>query len=435
MEETFMNFSSFRSIFNSVWNINYEDQQKTSGVLYMLCWGLAIGLATGLVIGFFRITTDKAYRFVLQWTAHNDSIPVNIALLFLFAVAAGLATGFLVRNPAIRFGGEPWIRKALAEGQHDPWWKILAPKFIGSWLVMACGISVGREGPCIQMGAATAMGLKTFDSRDIMQRRFFILGGCSAGLAAAFSAPFTGICYVFEIMKEKLDSVLLTFLLGGSFGVYLSVTLFWGLDIMLPLPGAALPSTEKFALLIPLGIFAGLVGVAYNYLLRAAVSLYSLQKILSPCFRPLAAFLGAALMIMIFPAITGEGLAIFDSIRAGHPFLVFFCFFLAAKLIFTAFCYGSGIPAGLMVPVLCLGGVAGGICASILQGIGWLGPDMLDSFIVMGMAASFAGAERAPLTGLVLVLEMTGAWATAPGMLLVAAIGSLCGRIAKVRSV
>lgn len=430
-----MNSSSFRSLFNSVWNINSEDQQKTSGVLYILCWGCAIGLVTGLMIGFFRITTDKAYKFTLQWTAQNDSIFTNIAVVFLIAIAAALATGFLIRNPTIRFGGEPWIRKALAEGQHDPWWKILAPKFIGSWLVMACGISVGREGPCIQMGAATAMGLKHFDSSEIMQRRFFILGGCSAGLAAAFSAPFTGICYVFEIMKEKLDSVLLTFLLAGSFGVYLSVTQFWGLDVMLPVHGAMLPSAKKFFLLVPLGIFAGFVGVAYNYILRASISLYALQKILSPCFRPLAAFLGAALVIMIFPAITGEGLAIFDSIREGHSILGFFCFFLVAKLFFTAFCYGSGIPAGLMVPVLCLGGVAGGIYASILQEFGWLAPDMLNSFIIMGMAASFAGAERAPLTGLVLVLEMTGAWATAPGMLLVAATGSLCGRIAKVRSV
>ena len=137
-------------------------------------------------------------------------------------------------------------------------------------------------------------------------------------------------------------------------------------------------------------------------------------------------------MLFFYPQATGEGLAIFGSMESGGA-LPALLVFLCVKLLFTSFCYGSGVPAGVMVPVLALGGVAGGLCAAFFTAAGIAGGGGMAAFIAMGMASAFAAAERAPLTGIMLVLETTGAYAVAPGLLLAAAVATLLARVARAR--
>lgn len=428
-----INFPIINEVKN-LWQNSSPEQDPPGAIIYLALLGFLIGLFTGVVISIFRITTDIVFGRVLNWTYHDMTFP-SACLWIILAMTGAIVTCFLIRNPAIRFGGEKWIKNALLSGQSHAWRLILIPKFIGSWLVMACGISVGREGPCIQMGAATALGMKKFDPKNNVERRFFILGGCAAGLAAAFSAPFAGICYVYEIMQEKISRSLCLFMLCGSVGVYVACTLIFGLGVMLPVGQTFLPDLAYFWLLIPLGIFSGIVGIAYNYGLRVSMNLFNEQNKIPATYRPFLAFGASAIMVMIFPAVTGEGLNIFTGMENGQALAGFLCFFLIAKLILTSFCYGTGIPAGVMVPVLCLGGVSGGLYTDFIQYMGWLPAHMSASFIVMGMAGAFAAAERAPITSLVLVIEMTGSYATAPGMLFVCAIATFAARIVKVKEI
>lgn len=414
---------------------SFSDGQQISSLLFRVFTGVGIGFLVGSIISIFRISTSFAFTHVLDFTAGPDRPFYIVIVWLLLALGAGLAVGRIARDPAMRFGGADWINHALADGQPHVWRKILIPKFIGSWLVMACCISVGREGPCIQMGAATAEGIKHFDARNAIERRHYILAGCSAGLAAAFSAPFAGICYVYEIMRQKLDTPLFIFLLSGGFGVFLACTQVFGLGVMLPCGKTPMPGLSWLWTLLPLACFSGLVGISYNYLLRLSIKAYSSQKLVPVIYRPLFAFVGAAFIVLFFPAITGEGLTVFSQITHGQAGMSYLCIFLLAKLLFTAFCYGSFIPAGLMVPVICLGGVAGGIYADCLQSLALLPPGCETSFIVMGMAGSFAAAERAPVTALVLIAEMTGTWSLAAVMLPVAAITAFMARLANVRAV
>lgn len=419
-------------LFKANWQILDTGPGRIMDPAYFTGLGLLVGLATGLVIALFRVFKGTFYNLALDWTsAHSDSLPAILGWLGLGVIAA-LIVGFLIRDPAIRAGGAAWIGKALENGQEHPWLKILFPKFLGSWLVLAFGVSIGAEGPCIQMGAAAALGLKKFDMADVAERHYFILAGCAAGLAAAFSAPFAGICYVYEIMNAKISRRLLVFLLSGSVGVYFACVNIFGLGVMLPMPGAAMPNVWNLWLLLPLALFAGFVGTAYNYMLRWFIALYSRQKLIPQFFRPILPFLAAGLLVVYLPALTGEGMDIFSRIEFFHVVGNFLLIYLVLKMVFTAFCYGSGIPAGVMVPVLSLGGVAGIIFADFTTALGFSYPGYLQACLVMGMAGAFAASERAPLTGLVLVLEITGAIGVAPGIFLVAALASFCARIFKV---
>ena len=402
-------------------------------------WGLCVGLLSGGIIAVFRITTGMAFGAVRGWFHTNAGDLLLCAAWVIPAVAAALVTGYFIRNPAIRSGGATWLTQAIAAPQKSVWARILVPKFLGTWLVMACGLSVGREGPCIQMGASAALGLARCDgggdaATHAAKRRMLVLCGCAAGLAAAFSAPFAGIFYVLEVMKERISRPLLILMLGASLGVYLSTTEIFGLGLMLPLKSAGLPDLPFLWTAAVVGLAAGLVGMAYSWLLRRALAFYG-QKLHFPVMlRPLLPFLGAGLLLYFYPRATGEGLSIFSLMETGgalSALLVFLCI----KLLFTAFCYGSGIPAGVMVPVLALGGVAGGVCAMLLDAAGMAGGGGMGAFITMGMASAFAAAEYAPLTGMVLVLEMTGVYAAAPGLLLAAAVATLLARVARVRPV
>ncbi len=396
----------------SFWSSVPESMKNPREALYLVASGFMVGLLAGCVVALFRIAKDFAFSRVLSWTGAHNSSPLDLACIFSVAIAAGLAVCWLVRNPAIRLGGEDWIKGALDDGQKRPWLRILIPKFLGSWLVLACGVSVGSEGPSIQMGAATALGIKSIYPQAT-QRRYFILGGCAAGLAAAFSAPFAGLCYVYEVMREKLDYPLFLFMLAGGIGVYFATSCLIDPGEILPLPVMGRPDPALILMLIPLGFMAAITGICYHYILRLSLKAYARQKILPAFLLPCVAFVAAGVMLIVFPASTGEGLSIVPLLEKGHSLLQFLLLFLVVKLFFTAFCYGTGIPAGVMVPVLCLGAVTGAIYASCLMAAGF-SSEWLPACLAAGMCGAFAAAERAPVTAIVLVAEMTGAVSILP---------------------
>ncbi|MDE5832201.1 MAG: chloride channel protein [Desulfovibrio sp.] len=416
----------------SIWSSVHDQFNNPVQIIYLAFVGFIVGACGGAVIAVFRISKETAFAGVMTWLGQHRSI--EAIAYFIVAALAALIVGRLIKNTAIRFGGAEWIREALADGQTRPWMQILIPKFLGIWLTLSAGVSVGSEGPCIEMGAATALGLKTFDKKELFERRFFILGGCAAGLSAAFSAPFAGICYVFEIMRQKLDKTLFVFLLGGSFGVYFSVTLVFGLDVMLPLGETPYLRLSVAWLLVALGIFGALAGAAYNYLLRLSIQIYKRQNLVPLVFRPLFPFLGAGIMMLVYPVCAGEGMAVFDSFPQWRETMSFLCLFVVIKLLFTAFCYGSGIPAGLMVPILCVGGAMGGIFADVAYSLNLLPPGCEATLVVMGMAAAFTAAECAPVTGVVLVTQMTGAFSVALPMLLVVFTAWCASRYLRVKA-
>ncbi len=430
-----MKLSSFLAEMENVWYMTSLEKLQPKPLLYLCFWGFFVGAATGLIVSVFRIITSAVYDLLLNFTSVPDPIFGSRIFIIVLSLVFALITGFLMRNPAIRFGGVSWELYAIADGQPEPWKKILFPKFLGTMLVMCMGLSVGHAEPCIQMGAATALGLGQYHRDTVIKRRFFILGGCSAGLAAAFSAPFTGIAYIYEVMKLKMNSVIFVFLLSGCLGVYIIEEQIFGLGVILPFGEVKIPDLVQSLWLIPLGVLAGFMGIIYTRVLRGSLLIYNKQKLLSPCFRPVIVFLGTALLLYIHPAITGNGFSIFPSIQSGQTFLSFLCLFLVYKLFFTAFCYGSGIPSGVMMPLLCIGGVTGGIYAYVLLALGAISPAFISVMVVLGMAATFACAEQAPVTAMLLVLELTGSWDAAPWMLLVVAIAVFCGRVRKIQAI
>lgn len=433
-----MKLSSIISDTRDLDNVWFTSSQKTlppGRLLYLCAWGFIVGALAGGAVAIFRIITSSAYQLFLNFASAPDPVSGSWFFIFVIALLFALITGYLIRNPNIRFGGVSWEYYAIADGQPRPWRTIFLPKFLGTMLVMSMGVSVGHAEPCVQMSAAAALGLSRDQRNNVMKRRFFVLGGCSAGLSAAFSAPFAGVAYVYEVMRLKMDSAIFVFLLSGCLGVYVTETRLFGLGMILPFGDVALPGLLQSLWLVPLAFLAGLAGILYTVVLRGSVKLYDRQKLLSPCLRPIIVFLAAAVLLFAYPAVTGNGFSIFSAIQSGDAFLGYLCFFFCAKLLFTAFCYGSGIPAGVMMPLLCVGGVSGGVYANILLALGFIPPSFVNLMVILGMAGTFACAEQAPVTAMLIVLELTGAWNAAPFMLFVVAAAVFCGRVFKIKAI
>lgn len=408
-----------------------SDKDSARAVLRLGVCGLIAGIAVGSTISVFRIAADHCYGWMRTWAA--DHAAAVILPIFGIAVVSALIVQRLMVNPAIRWGGAPWVREALEKPQPRVWRTVFLPKFLGSFLVKACGVSVGMEGPSIQMGCATALGLRRWVAQDALERRHFILGGCACGLAAAFSAPFGGISYVYEIMHEKFDQRFFIFLFAGAIGVFIACIQVFHLGCAVPIHKAPLPDLSHCWVFAPLILTASLVGLAYAWLLHFSARMYAIQRLIPQRWCPLLVFLVSAAMLFIAPYLTGEGPEIFQDL--GSATINFLVFYIVAKLILTAFCYGSAVPCGVMVPLLTLGGISGALYAMILHQYGLVNADFAGTCIVLGMGAAFGAGERAPLTALLLVIGMTGAWDAGVGILAAAAMGAYLAKLVNSRPI
>lgn len=154
-----------------------------------------------------------------------------------------------------------------------------------------------------------------------------------------------------------------------------------------------------------LGALLGLVGVFYNFCVAKAQDLYA--KIPWAYVRAVLPFLLAGVLLVVYPAVLGGGHNLVEAVsqdQALQGLLVLF----AVKFLFSMASFGAGVPGGIFLPLLVLGAVVG---SSFSQGAHLLGLDTATgNFVILGMAGLFAAIVRAPVTGIVLISEMTGSF-------------------------
>lgn len=374
-------------------------------VLPALLRGGLTGLFCGLVVGVFR------------WTHLLLDSPVHVfgqnhaALWWLFLVGIGvLVSLFMDRLPQIRSSGIPVVEDAEEKDAFFPWRGILWAKFVATWLVLVGGLSVGREGPCIEMGAAVGMGVSTATGakpQDAQPRgNHCLMAGAAAGLSAAFGAPLGGVAFVIEEMRCHCTPLMLSTILVAAFTAN-AVLLIFGIGPMFAFGEASAMSLALLWVALPLGITLGLTGAAYNAVLIACTKLYNSLPF-PPLTRALPPLLVAGWLLYAMPRLLGGGEILIDALPGQGDTLSVLAVLLLLKFIFSLLCASSSVPGGLLMPMLCLGGMMGAVALRAFADT-TLPPDV-ELWAVLGMVGFFAASVRAPLTGVALALEMTGAW-------------------------
>lgn len=373
--------------------------------LYLKCAG--VGLASGLVV--------VAYRLALGWLEElRQQVYVLLgrspwpgtAGWFLVLAAAGLIIGGMVRSSwMIRGSGIPQIKGVLLRQLRMQWLKELVLKFTGGCLALAAGLSLGREGPSIQLGAQVGAGFSRRASYPLLEERYLVSAGASAGLAAAFNAPLAGVLFALEELHKGFSPVMLTCVMIASITADLVSRNFFGLRPVFDLQVGEVLPLSLYPYLLPLGIVCGLTGALFNFLLLGAEKPY---RLLRQELRPVAALLLAGALGFLLPEVLGGGHGLVEEAAFGRFALPLLVLTIAVKMLFTAASYGSGAPGGIFLPMLVIGALVGRLTAILLSSLAGVGAQYTVNFVILGMTAYFTAVVRAPITAAILISEMTG---------------------------
>lgn len=390
--------------------------------------GCFIGIAAACVICSFRLCMDTAAPAIMKWLSSWQEIWWIPLVWMAVLIAAARFLGWLVsRVPLISGSGIPQTELVVLGKLHISrydWLKILPAKFVGCLVSTLGGLSLGREGPCIQMGAATAALVSGLWERFTFSGHIHIAAGAAAGMTAAFGSPIAGIFFVFEEMKTKLTK-------GGLLVVACAVTVselvtrfVFGFGLIFPFEHfLPLPLTQSW-LYPAMGAAMGAAGVLYNKALLGTKNFEALHTPLSQNWRILPPLLVAFVLAFLFPCVLGGGEHLVKELNelAGNPLalLKFLLLLGVIKISFALFSYTGNVPGGILMPMLCIGAVLGAFCGQTFIAAGIISPEAWQTFIIYGMVGFFVSMVRVPLTGTALVLEMSGAIYCLPGAAIVA---------------
>jgi len=371
--------------------------------------GLCVGLIGGFIVLLYRVALTFAGNWLIKILSYIKGNPFRCAVWFLILMALAWIVGRLVKwEPMISGSGIPQVEGEVSGRLSQNWKRVLPAKFAGGFLCMLGGLSLGREGPSIQLGAMAGQGISRALGRGKREEKFLMTCGASAGLSAAFHAPLAGMMFaVEEIHKTFSIPILLPVMTASVTADYIASHIL-GLDPVFHFQITEYLPQNYYWLLILLGILVGVSGVFYNWGMLKAQELYRKIPLLKETGRLLIAFLTAGVLGLVMPSVLGSGSGLIVSLTKGEMVLGMVVLTLVVKFLFSAVSFASGAPGGIFFPLLILGALLGAVFAMTGAEFFGLDPVYINNFVLLGMTGFFTAIVRAPLTGIILLFEMSG---------------------------
>jgi CIC family chloride channel protein len=379
--------------------------------------GLGRLCAAGLIAGTLVGVIGTAFRYLLDESVHLRSLVFGRLhgwaglLIAMASVAACAAVArFLVKRYApLAAGSGVQHVEAVWRGEAVPAGLEVVPvKFVGGLIAIGAGLALGREGPTVQMGAAIGTAVARRIVHDPMEERLVEAAGAGAGLAVAFNAPIGGAVFVFEELTTRFaPRMVIATLCAGAVAVAVMRSLLGDVPDFY----AGLPQTQMIAQLpafLGFGLAIGVIGAFYNTLTMGFLTATDRLRQVPSVLR--AAAIGAVIGLIGFiaPSLVGGGEVWTQSLLSGSLHLNAIALFFVARMAIGPLCYAAGTPGGLFAPLLAVGAAAGALYAGALDAAAPGLALSVAGFAVVGMAGLFTAIVRAPMTGVVLTVEMTG---------------------------
>ncbi len=395
-----------------------------------------------VVVGIFSGLAAVAYRFALglaEGLSHTIlQLPqtwLTVLLIFGGLLLLGFLTGLLTKSePMISGSGIPQAEGQLLGFFDMNWWKVLVKKFVGGVLCVFGGLSLGREGPSIQLGTMVGLGTSRVLKRDRLEEKYLLTCGACAGLAAAFNAPLAGVMFALEELHKSFSPKVLVCAMVSAITGDLVSSVFYGTSAVFDMGAVTLLPPVYYLILALMGALLGLFGALYNKVLLGTQRLYG--KLTLPMqLRMMIPFAISGLVAFTLPDILYGGHGIIEGVSAGKYALGFMCLLLVAKFLFSMVSFGSGAPGGIFFPLLVLGALSGGIIGELAIGFGAVPELYRTNFILLGMAGMFTAIVRAPLTGIILIVEMSGSFSQLLGLTVVSVVAYMVANACRSKPV
>lgn len=371
--------------------------------------GVIIGIITGFIVVFFRVVIEKLgeeveqiYKiFLIKWYL----IPLWVILFIILGYILG---AMVKKEPMVGGSGIPQVEGVLLRKLEMKWFKVILNKFVGGSIAIGFGLSLGREGPSVQLGACIGQGLSRLFKRINIEEKYLITSGASAGLAAAFNAPLAGAIFALEEIHKNFSPLILISAFSAALSADFITGGFLGLSPVFNFKHIVAIPLDHYFYIILFGIIMGITGVIFNIFLLKSSNLYSKQKWIPKEFNPVFPLIVSIIFGFLLPEVLGGGNLLIISL-ANTPFTIkFILILIIMKFLFTMICYGSGTPGGIFLPVLTIGALIGSLYGNLLVHIVHMHAGYIDNFIILGMAGYFTAVVRSPITGTILITEMTG---------------------------
>ena len=389
---------------------------RGSGGLTALALLTGVGAGLGavafryMILGFTHVFTGHR-DYSLAGHADNPLVPgLGIWFVVLAPVIGGLIYGPLVARfaPEARGHGVPEVMLAVNRlgGRIRP--RVPVVKSLASAICIGSGGSVGREGPIVQIGSALGSVTGQLFGLQESQLRLLVACGAAGGISATFNAPIAGVFFALELILRNFQT--------QSFGLVVlsSVTAdaigraAFGNHPFLSLPAFSFSSPFELVLYAGVGVLATGVGLAFVRVLYTGEDLADRLWRGPDWLRPAAGGILLGLLLLAVPQTYGVGYPVLERAVGGHYVILVLLGLLAAKILATSLTMWIGGSGGVFAPSLFMGAMLGSAYGAAAH---HLLPHLAaapGAYGLVGMGAVFAGAARAPITAVIIILELTG---------------------------
>ena len=378
----------------------------------VLVWSALVGVLIGLISGMFRTLVHQliASRGNLVQLLKDYPL-VNWLIPILITGSMVYFSFYLMREfaPETSGSGIPQIEGALDKTLALNWKRVLPVKFFGGALSLGAGMVAGFEGPTIQMGGSVGIMVASFFKASWEQTKILIAAGAGAGLAAAFNAPLAGILFVTEEVRPQFKSLTLglhAVMIACGTGT-ITARLIYGQDAFLKITQFKRVPLDSMWMFMILGIGIGIIGYVFNLCLFRSLDWFSTHQGLVYQLRGLWVGCIIGFLSISYPILIGGGdeiiLDAFNS-KSSNYLLLALCL---GRFVLVMLCYGSGAIGGIFAPMLSIATI---FSLSVAREFHYWFPELLPhpaSFAIAGMGALVAATVRAPLTSIMLTMELT----------------------------
>jgi CIC family chloride channel protein len=382
-------------------------------------FGSILAITVGVVAGFggvaFRwlITTFQSLFF--GGGAQYLGILGQYYIIIIPAIG-GLIVGLIVYFGAreAKGHGVPEVMEAVAAqgGRIRP--RVALIKSLASAVCIGSGGSVGREGPIVQIGSSFGSTVGQWLKLSDDWVRTLVACGAAGGISATFNAPIGGVFFAMEIILGRFMTPRIIFVFISSVTADLISQIFLGSQASFGIVNYSMASYWEVLPYAMLGVLAGLVAVAFVYVLYKFEDVFDAVRIpeyLKPALGGIIMGLIGLYSYDLFGVGYGDVYWVsrmsVDQALLGEIALQSLAILLLLKIVATSITIGSGGSGGVFAPSLFIGAMLGGAFGTIANNLFPAAIAPSGAYALVGMAAVFAGATRAPITAIIMLFEMT----------------------------
>ena len=387
-----------------IWKLKLVDAR-----LYFV--SMFVGLLTGLVAVPYHYLLYYLFHLRSGFFASHPAWYWHIPL-FLFSWGILVFVMWLVgKMPLIGGGGIPQTRGVI-NGRityRHPFIEMVS-KFVGGILSFSAGLSLGREGPSVQIGSYVGSLVSRWTHILKGEQKQLLAAGAGAGLAAAFAAPLASSLIViesierFDAPKTAITTLLAGVVAGAVASMVFPVNPYHLIEVTEPV--FAFFVQMKYFLI--LAVIVSVCGKFYSSTMNAFRHVYA--KVNSPAYVKMLYLVLVAYIISLMQVnLTGGGEQfLLAQAQNGSTQIMWVTVVMLLHFVFSVFSVSSGLPGGSFIPTLVTGGLLGQIVGLVGVRYGVIGQENVSYIMLVSMSAFLVAVVRTPLTAIVLITEITG---------------------------